>query len=151
MSSPATSPSSPARSARTPRVPTVDTPRIAPWFVLLLALGAAAATLLLFADYQQSVEPPQVTVSDGDQTRVMPEAEPGPLTLLLGAGAVLTFLLGPLVAMLLSVWAATWAFLSWPELRHRDKVVLLVAALVAGLLSAFDLSVWGEISRTWLD
>lgn len=151
MNSPAASPPSPARSARTPRVPTGDPPRIAPWFVLLLALGAAAATLLLFADYQQSVEPPQVTVSDGDQTRVVPEAEPGPLALLLGAGAAFTFLLGPLVAMLLSVWAATWAFLSWPELRHTDKVVLLVAALVAGLLSAFDLSVWGEISRTWLD
>ncbi len=141
-----------AASARTPRVPTSDPPRIATWFPLLLALTAAAATLLLFADYQQSLEPVPVTVSDGDQSRVVPAADPGPLALLLGAGAVLAVVLGPLVAMLVAVWSGTWAWLSWDALRGRDKVLLLAATAVALAVAAFTVSPVGQdVSRWYFD
>ena len=151
MSSPAVSrPSSSARVA--PRA--VAPPRIAPWFPLLLALAVAAATALLLLDLSQATVSQQPVVAEGDQSRVMsePEPEPGSLSALLGVGAFVTVVLGPLVAMWVAAWAATWAWLSWEQLRSRDRAFLLLAAVVAVGVVAVDFSSVGQdVTRRMLD
>ena len=147
MSSPVVSrPSPSARPAPRAAAP----PRIAPWFPLLLALAAAAATVLLLLDLSQATVDQQPVVSDGDQSRVG-EPEPGSLSTWLGVGGFVTVVLGPLVAMWVAAWAGTWAWLSWEQLRTRDRAFLLLAAVVAVGVVAVDFTVGQDVARRMLD
>ena len=140
---------SPAASARTPRAPIVDPPRIATWFPLVLAGATAAATVFLVVLPFELERSSGAAASGGWWGRTF--GGDGPVGALRGVSSAVTLLLGPLVAMLVAAWASTWAFLSWPQLRGRDRALLLAATLVTGTIAALDLTVWSDITRTLLD
>ena len=148
MSSPVASPPRPVYGDTRTRAA-----RVAPWFPLVLAVGVAAATLLfLLLEPSQAAALQQPVVSDGDQSRLSPQPEPGLVTILWGFSALPLIVLGPLVAMWVAAWAGTWAWLSWERLRSRDQAFLILAAVIAVGVVAVDFSSVGQaVARRSLD
>ena len=141
-SSPVSSPS----PARARPVATTGPPPIAPWFPLALVSGVVAA-FSFFIVYPYLVGQSQQSADSGISWL---QAEGSGLrATLLRIGALPTVFIGPVVVLLTTVWAATWAFLDWEQLRSRDRVVLLVAAVGGAAFLAFLFSPVGQDVNSW--
>ncbi len=141
---------SPPRRSASP-ASTATPPRVAPWFPILLSLGVAAAFWFLVVGQYHAAQAELAVVSEVDYSGLS-TPEPAPFASLLATAAGFTLLLGPLVSMWVGAWSATWAWLSWEQLRSRDRVFLLVAAAAALAVVAYLVSPTGrEVIRFHLD